>query len=127
MTTPVAIPTFPSLYPYQLAMMSSMRAGKTMVLEHAMREAARSAGQAAEAMRKFKPVLIAHDEFWRFTATGMEPLPPRDRSLFEREGRYRKPPVTVNAKPPEPGMVQVRNRAGELVWKKLGKGMKAAQ
>lgn len=112
-----------------IAIMGARRQGKSVVMD-AMRQmthALRQVGEEVErSTRAIRDMVIVHDEWFNANPFYLEPLPPRDRSQFERGGRYRKPPETKLAKPPRPGMVQVRDRKGNLVWKQLGKGMREA-
>jgi hypothetical protein len=107
-----------------IAIVGARQQGKSfMLLNHALRAAAEQAGHAARAARK---MIVIHDEWFNAHPFIDRAAPPRDRSHFERGGRYRKPPEGKRELAPEPGMVQVRNRRGELEWKKLGAGMRSA-
>ena len=109
-----------------IASLGARRWGKMAAMEDAMRALARSAQGTSRALAGLRTTLIIHDELFRanrFKVPAYELAERRDRSHFERGGRYRKPPAGKLAVTKEPGMVQMRDRRGELVWRKLGNGM----
>ena len=129
MSVPQPIMPAPALYPYQRAMMASLAArrwGKTHAMQQALRQLGQAAQGASRALAGLRAVLVVHDDLCRAKMPAFELIEPRDRSHFERGGRYRKPPETKLAVAKEPGMVQMRDRRGELVWRKLGAGMVAS-
>lgn len=111
-----------------------LRVGKTFAALQGLEQAARRTGQSLAFLTRqlngMRPTLIVLDEFsgplraeeFRHLVLAKIADTERDRANYHRGGRYRKPPAAKSAKPPEPGMVQVRNRRGQLEWKKLGKG-----
>lgn len=101
-----------------MAAMSARRQGKSIVLEQ-MRKL-----HAAELRPQRQQYIVSHDEFCRPRLLDLNIIE-RDRTHFERGGRYRKPPQGKLAVAPKPGMVQVRDRSGELVWRQIGAGKKA--
>ena len=129
MSAPQPIMPAPALYPYQRAMMVSLgshRWGKTHAMQQALRAFGQASHRAAAALSGLRGTIIIHDELFRaerFKVPAYELAEKRDRSHFERGGRYSKPPTGKLAVAKEPGMVQMRDRRGELVWRKLGAGM----
>lgn len=126
MSAPQPIMPAPALYPYQRAMMVSLGAhrwGKTHAMQQALRQMAHAAQGASRALAGLRSVFIVHDDIYNAKIPAYELAERRDRSHFERGGRYRKPPAGKLAVAKEPGMVQMRDRRGELVWRKLGAGM----
>jgi hypothetical protein len=119
-----------NLLPYQhaaidaiIAGMSARRHGKTIIID--------SLTQMAQGMRRMQSAAqnttyayTIFDEAWRLdTKPLLDDEREVQRAAWHRDGRYRKPPVASKEKPPASGMVQVRDRAGKLVWKKMGGGM----
>lgn len=126
MSAPQPIMPAPALYPYQRAMMVSLgshRWGKTHAMQQALRQLGQAAQGASRALAGLRGMVIIHDELRHHKIPAFELAEKRDRSHFERGGRYRKPPAGKLAVAKEPGMVQMRDRRGELVWRKLGAGM----
>lgn len=95
--------------------------GKTLMMQQALRDLGRTIDSFAYVARRGTPTLIIMDELscsWRPNL--VESHDHRDE--WYRGGRYRRPPVASKERPPEAGMVQVRDRTGKLVWKKIGQG-----
>lgn len=121
-----------ALLPYQRTMIAQM-AGRRWGKMSAMMQGVPSLQQYARLGRSLnglKTAFIIHDEYDGRLRSVLQPfnadLSQTDedhRNQWFRDGRYRRPPIQKRVVAAEPGMVQVRNRRGDLEWRKLGNGM----